>query len=120
MTYLRSRLHIWKAQLNKMIDHIEELSEYDVKCPARDQPNRTTADDPAEDEIPKGNSGLLHRTDCLTRDRLRDMVEEFNELIEDCSMRVDGMAMATQWVSQAPRLGYLLRRSMIWLPLCKF
>jgi len=33
------------------------------------------------------------------KNRLLTLVDEYEEKIRDCSMRVDGMAMATQWVS---------------------
>jgi hypothetical protein len=31
-------------------------------------------------------------------DRIQSIIDEYNDKIRDCTMRVDGMAMATQWV----------------------
>jgi hypothetical protein len=34
----------------------------------------------------------------MIKDRLGALIEEYDEKIEECSMRVDGMTIATQWV----------------------
>jgi len=85
-TFLRNRLQMWKTQLLKMIEHVDELSNY--KSPFYLK---------AYDEGLEGPPSM-HRTGCLIKDRLRAIVEEFDEMIDDCSMRVDGMTIATQWV----------------------
>lgn len=43
----------------------------------------------------------MQRTSRKIKDRLQDIIEEYEGKIRDCTMRVDGMAMATQWVNQA-------------------
>lgn len=100
-TFLRSKLHIWKTQLAKMIDHIDELSRDRVIFSGRD-PTSVARDGALNcSDADDSTALLLHRTERLTRSRLRDMIEEFDELIENCSMGVEGMAMATQWVGPA-------------------
>ncbi|KAK0726793.1 hypothetical protein B0T26DRAFT_764059 [Lasiosphaeria miniovina] len=47
-------------------------------------------------ETPEANE-LLRKTGRLTRDRLKTIIDELEEMIDDCSMRVDGMTIATQW-----------------------
>lgn len=77
-TFLRNKLQVWNTQMFKMMRHVDEIS---------------AEIEPVTDE----NERLLHISD-LIKDRLRALIEEFKEKIEDCTMRVDGMAMATQWV----------------------
>jgi hypothetical protein len=65
-------------------------------------------------ENPAGPSGLIPPKDSAEYDlekmqlfryghkikgRLEAIIDEYDDKIRDCSMRVDGMAMATQWVS---------------------
>jgi hypothetical protein len=35
-------------------------------------------------------------------DRIQSIIDEYDDKIRDCTMRVDGMAMATQWVPSPP------------------
>jgi CRISPR/Cas system-associated endoribonuclease Cas2 len=44
----------------------------------------------------------MRRAGRKIKDRLQDIIDEYDDKIRDCSMRVDGMAMATQWVSILP------------------
>lgn len=81
VTFLRNRLRISKTQFLKMIEHLDQLFGMELF------------------EMPEsGSNGLMTRTGRLIKDRLRAIVEEFDEMIDDCSMRVDGMTIATQWV----------------------
>jgi len=41
----------------------------------------------------------MRRVGDKVKDRVQAIVDEYNDKIRDCTMRVDGMAMATQWVS---------------------
>ncbi|CAM1510686.1 Fc.00g010210.m01.CDS01 [Cosmosporella sp. VM-42] len=48
----------------------------------------------------QGNGRLeeqMRRTGSRIKDRVQDIIDEYNEKIRDCTMRVDGMAMSTQW-----------------------
>lgn len=77
VTFLRNRLRILKTQFLKLIEHAEEL----------------LVTSTADHELL-----LMNHTGRLIRDRLRIIVEDLDEMIDDCSMRVDGMTIATQWV----------------------
>ena len=76
VTFLRNRLRILKTQFLKLIEHAEEL----------------LVTSTADHEL------LMDHTGRLIRDRLRIIVEDLDDMIDDCSMRVDGMTIATQWV----------------------
>jgi len=81
VTFLLNRLRILRTQILKMIEHGDELLESGL-----------LEDVEEEDQV-------RHHTGRLIRERLRDIIEELDEMIHDCSMRVDGMTIATQWVS---------------------
>ncbi|KAK4153467.1 hypothetical protein C8A00DRAFT_33833, partial [Chaetomidium leptoderma] len=49
------------------------------------------------DRPPHQAGPSLRRTGRLIKDRLGLLVEELDDMIDDCSMRVDGMTIATQW-----------------------
>lgn len=42
-------------------------------------------------------SEKLRRTGHKIKDRIQGIIDEYDDKIRDCTMRVDGMAMATQW-----------------------
>jgi hypothetical protein len=93
-TFLRSRLQIWRTQLQKMVKHVDELSPPVPSLPI---------------ERSKGgyelrNQEELERTGILIKNRLRALLEEYDEKIEECSMRTAGMTIATQWVGLLPVL----------------
>lgn len=41
----------------------------------------------------------MRRVGHKVKDRVKTIIDEYDDKIRDCTMRVDGMAMATQWVS---------------------
>ncbi len=45
--------------------------------------------------------------------RLKDISDEYEEKIRECTMRVDGMAMATQWVGNSSTVGPFCRTNLI-------
>ena len=98
MTFLRNRLKIWKLQLTKMVAHVDELSETE-NGDSSEPFNTYSVDDHEREPIQVNNESMI-RTGKMIKDRLKTLIEDFEEKIEDCMMRVDGMAIATQW-SQA-------------------
>lgn len=44
----------------------------------------------------------MRRAGRKIKDRLEAIIDEYEEKIRDCTMRVEGMAMATQWVEYPP------------------
>ncbi|TVY23264.1 hypothetical protein LHYA1_G007945 [Lachnellula hyalina] len=118
--YLRNGLINWSAQLLKMVQHAEYL-ENNVFA-SGDFPETTGAKFNSQPfELPMVS--ISHQngdesSDCSVamqkysshptnkqmrrvggriKDRLQAIIDEYEDKIRDCTMRVDGMAMATQW-----------------------
>lgn len=47
---------------------------------------------------PEAFKDNMRRVGAKIKDRVQAIVDEYDDKIRDCTMRVDGMAMATQWV----------------------
>ena len=100
-TYLRNQLLNWNTQLKKLAIHTDELSEKVFRRHELDDPRSCD-----QEEVNKtkhgGFSGAskehLQRVGVKIRDRVQEIIDEYDAKIRDCTMRVDGMAMATQWV----------------------
>lgn len=102
--YLRDYLINWTAQLKTMIRHAEELefgstpqeagetSPGHVAGPGESSPLAI----PERDGVPAAS---LVTTNKMIIDRLNDIVDEYHDKIRNCSSLLDGMTMATQWVS---------------------
>jgi len=99
-TFLRNRLEIWKRQVLKMIEHVDELCAGGASDSSLSPTLRQAQNAPG---VVTDADRAFIRTSRLMRERLRALVEELDEKIEDCTMRVEGMTMATQWVSLRPR-----------------
>lgn len=97
-TFLRNRLQIWKTQMSKMVKHVDEISA-EIQADVNEEAKCVFDDSRWSDQTLTEDMGsdLLHMGG-LIKDRLKTIIEEFEEKMEDCTMRVDGMAMATQWV----------------------
>jgi hypothetical protein len=110
-TYLRNGLISWKTQLAKMADHCDELCErlYTDEYAAqieRSQVRLEALDVDESADMPAGRRGYpselekMKNTTSLVKDRLQGIIDEYDDQIRETSVRVDGMTMATQWVSQ--------------------
>lgn len=100
-TYLRNQLVSWNTQLKKLASHTDELSgtvfqqqEYDDLHPC--EPEKF--EDFKGEERAGASKAHLRRVGIKIRDRVQEIIDEYDAKIRDCTMRVDGMAMATQWV----------------------
>lgn len=82
LAYLRNAIITWNYQLTKM--SLEAA-----------RPNRTNSSISAD----VVSSDHIVRTGNKIAGRLVAIHEEYEEKIRDCTMRLDGMAMATQWVT---------------------
>lgn len=88
-TEIRNGLVNWKTQLKDMLAHAEHLLQrYDTE-PA-------VCDDKHTQPPPRANKAA--RIGQMFKNRLGSIVNEYDENIRDCTMRVDGMSMATQLV----------------------
>jgi hypothetical protein len=95
-TFLRSRLQIWRTQLQKMIEHVDELSL--IYFDSRNRNFSLGSSNGMKLKYNEEDGFQMKRTGIMIKDRLQSLIEEYDEKIEECSMRVDGMAIATQWV----------------------
>ncbi|ORY58784.1 uncharacterized protein BCR38DRAFT_69850 [Pseudomassariella vexata] len=113
-TYLRNGLQSWRKQLEKMLEHVEELKDQSYSRPELGVTwkllNKLNMDETSAEQT-KGieNSGIAQfwekeecykqctRVSMKIKDRLKCIIDEYEEKIRECTMRVDGVAMATQW-----------------------
>jgi len=85
MSYLRDSITTWKVQLERMTEHNDFLA-HEL---AIQTPRQTGADT---------THTMLCETTTKIKTRLAAICDEYDEKIRDCTMRLDGMAIATQWV----------------------
>lgn len=100
-TYLRNQLVSWNTQLKKLASHADELSDMlFTEQESADMSSRESesGDELKEEECIDVSRAHLRRVNVKIRDRVQEIVDEYDAKIRDCTMRVDGMAMATQWV----------------------
>ncbi|KAK1624440.1 hypothetical protein BDP81DRAFT_109316 [Colletotrichum phormii] len=91
-TFLRNSLRAWKGQLRKMADHVAELSSLH-----KGQLIDGVYGQPKCEELDEKNKLALERTGLMIQDRLRVLMEDFDDRIQECTMSVEGMTIATQW-----------------------
>ncbi|KAG7056116.1 protein kinase [Colletotrichum scovillei] len=91
-TYLRNSLRAWKSQLRKMADHVGEPLNFEGTTLGG---NLSGALD-GEPLTTQTDNGIA-RTSEMIMDRLHALIEEFEDRIQDCTMSVEGMTIATQW-----------------------
>ncbi|KAI3391293.1 hypothetical protein diail_7624 [Diaporthe ilicicola] len=99
-TYLRNQLVSWNTQLKKLASHTDELSNTVFKDHIIGQGRPWTAVRNGEldsKEYTDASRANLRRVGVKIRDRVQEIIDEYDAKIRDCTMRVDGMAMATQW-----------------------
>lgn len=84
MTYLRNSITTWKVQVERMSEHVDELIRDEIVHEGR--------------ETSLATSQTMSEVDLKIKTRLVAICDEYDKKIRDCTMRVDGMAMATQWV----------------------
>lgn len=110
-SYLKNGLISWRNQLHKMakygnnfdLQKTQERNHVATPQESRNLSNELSMQnrDTSQYGAPKMSekSHQLHKTNRKILDRLEHIIEEYDDKIRDCTMRLDGMAMATQWVS---------------------
>jgi hypothetical protein len=103
---IKNGLENWKKQLLKMIGHADELADNwfrgrgegkagcDVSMAAKEGPDLNCEID-EDDRIRM----LMRDSGTRIKERLQELVDEYEERIRDCVTTLDGMALATQLVS---------------------
>ncbi|KLU82099.1 hypothetical protein MAPG_01176 [Magnaporthiopsis poae ATCC 64411] len=85
-TYLRNGLISWNTQLAKMARHADDINPDSDRFEAPLLKSR-------EQTPERGTVGM----ETKIRKRIQSIREEYEDWTRDCTMRVDGMAMTTQW-----------------------
>lgn len=121
--YLRNSLVSWRNQLTKILDQAQDLEKSEFGTGAQvlthflaasnetlHSPTSNVENGASDfaDEIAIGcgsRSGTawipnarMRRAGRKIMGRLQAIIDEYDDKIRDCSMRLDGMAMSTQWV----------------------
>ncbi|KAM0644311.1 hypothetical protein ACHAQF_001607, partial [Verticillium nonalfalfae] len=96
--HLRNVLINWQNQLKHMARHARLLQ----SAPMIDAPQTVTTKENGHGLQDTQHNGTLEcraleASSTRIGDRLEAIVEEYDEKIRDSAMRLDGMAMATQW-----------------------
>ncbi|KAF2995770.1 hypothetical protein E8E14_000278 [Neopestalotiopsis sp. 37M] len=101
VSHLRTGLESWKTQLIKMIAHIDEL-EYQLKRIPSVQTTNQEKDDIYEEfdskeavDTSEWHSGCVE-TGRRIKNRLMDILCEYEENIRECTMVIDGVTLASQ------------------------
>lgn len=127
ISYMRNCLISWQVQLQNMMDQAEEFGQsIERKITSSDEVRKGFGSDhahtalreeaamedqlelsPTETICPDHEFSNHHEhlekiksTGYKIKSRIRALKEEYDEKIRDCEMRIEGMAMATQWVSR--------------------
>lgn len=129
ITYVRNCLLSWRKQLENLILQVDELDRsFLSRSSGLSTPISITSYTPEghalfgesskPTELAKALTTYLETDDSdlwqkqfgnsyLTtaykiKSRVRAIIEEYDDKIRDCAIRIDGMAMATQWVTASP------------------
>lgn len=82
-------------------DHVEANHFY----PSKEYASKDYANEQKKQQQPESRRSeknavqaeRMRRTGIKIKNRVRDIIDEYHEKVRDCTMRVDGMTMATQW-----------------------
>lgn len=110
--YLRNGLKSWRHQLYAMISHIDELSQthFSDLVPNSASNDGVSQMDTGEKDV-KFNLAMRN-VGTKIKERLEEIIVDYDERISDCDMIMDGMNMATQLAS--------LRSLSIYTIICNF
>lgn len=85
ISHLRNGLGNWQCQLRNMMDHVEELETTEF---ASDKPSNYA------------NFQQFREVGVRIRERLQELVDEYDEYIRECTIIMEGLTLATQLVRQ--------------------
>ncbi|KAH6971520.1 hypothetical protein BKA56DRAFT_528243 [Ilyonectria sp. MPI-CAGE-AT-0026] len=81
ISHLRNGLGNWQCQLRNMMDHVEELETTEF---ASDKPSNYA------------NVQQFREVGVRIRERLQELVDEYDEYIRECTIIMEGLTLATQ------------------------
>lgn len=93
LSYLRNSITIWNNQIEKMSRHAQNMNRH----PAGGACEKTSMTESWESEDTLNSFSGSNVVGEMIHNRLKAIHEEYEDKIRDCTMRLDGMAMATQW-----------------------
>ncbi|KAL6823327.1 hypothetical protein V8C40DRAFT_247851 [Trichoderma camerunense] len=85
ISHLKNGMESWKTQLRKMLDHLQELEDTDFGM-NRNIPTK----------VWRNRRDGLKECGKRIRERLSDLVDEYDEFIRECDHIMAGMSLATQ------------------------
>lgn len=88
ISHLKNGLENWKTQLRKMVEHTRELEETDFGM-SYDMQTEAWA----------GRRDALKECGKRLRERLQDLMDEYDDFIRECDHILAGMSLATQLVT---------------------
>ncbi|KAK0746654.1 hypothetical protein B0T18DRAFT_412099 [Schizothecium vesticola] len=97
MSFLRTGLQGQKTLLTRMRKHVDEfplVAKYQSETSYRDA---ETVRSELETKLLDLDGDCIKKAGTRMKDRLLELMDEYDEKIRDCLMRVEGMEMATQW-----------------------
>ncbi|KAI5460791.1 hypothetical protein BGZ63DRAFT_414903 [Mariannaea sp. PMI_226] len=86
--YLRNGLVSWRTQIEKMMNEVDQIETMERDAISRSE---------GAGRLDLTASHVRVATGRKVKGRLSEIHEEYEDWIRDCTMRVDGVAMATQW-----------------------
>ena len=104
-TYLRNGLVSWRTQLTKIAEHCDDLPRTLFNEQIFKAADNESVEQSQEATVVARVSQQavelqqMRKVTGLVKDRILEIVDEYEDKIRDTTMRVDGLAMATQWVS---------------------
>lgn len=102
-TFLRNHLLSWNLQLRTMASHVNELVDGHLPLQIGHHPSKDSRSQCNVYDDGGPSPAHLKRVSIKVGKRLGEIINEYDDKIRDCTMRVDGMAMATQWVRYSGR-----------------
>lgn len=113
--YLRNGLISWRNQLVKMAKHAQSMEDNIFGREEQSQLVLVPQSSVSGDGPHCLSVHQLRRAGQKVIGRLQSIIDEYDDKIRDCTMRLDGMAMATQWVSST-QTKHLCTWYIIWIP----
>ncbi|KAI0127540.1 hypothetical protein BJ170DRAFT_683378 [Xylariales sp. AK1849] len=126
-TYLRNGLISWNTQLIKVREQVDQLNDTvfrsqslgdpvlisQSKAESRPSDNHRRTAEPWEtvEDHSRPEQVTRHLDEPQQgpiQDRIQAIIDEYDDKVRDCTMRVDGMAMATQWAQGETNVGIAL------------
>lgn len=110
--YLRNGLTSWRNQLSKIQTRAEALEDayYALHSPTPKTPFGANGPQKSKEQMWASNA-RMRRAGRKIIGRLQAIMDEYDDKIRDCSMRLDGMEMATQWAQGATNVEIALATS---------